>query len=155
MGTSTDAIYFYGLIWDQEDFEPWAESLYKDRASELWWDILDRQLGIRDQPYNERLAGRAALGVEIVEHCHSDVMMYGVGIIKSIVTASRGSPEPIKVMDLRLVPPTWNQQILNFCSLMQIDVSTSLSTRRARHAREPKDAYEFHFGWWLCSYWSP
>lgn len=129
MGTSTDAILFYGYAWNDE-----MSPLWEGDEDEYDWEERYARLHGRDPSvYKEILELLKTEPCKIGRHCSSDCRMPFVAIKSTEIRAWRGSP--VKV-DLPQVDPMWNEQLLTFCQFMGIDVS------------------KMQPGWYLVSWWS-
>jgi hypothetical protein len=113
MGTSTDAILFFGVVLpdpEEDDIPyPWKDEEDDDRDE---WDFIAEKQGVvhPDLPYDnwtpeheaaykeyaDRIAAiEAAAGCTVGIHCSKEYTMYYVAVKHREVTASRGYPEEI------------------------------------------------------------
>lgn len=158
MGTSTDAILFYGYCWDEEwygDEPPWAGDWEKAYAAARGvlsprdafpdrvgpdghsrpTDYSPEEQAIIDQYSAYWRASRevvVAAPAIVADHCSDECRMKYVAIKASVTKASRGSPEQILSLD---ADPAWRSQMEEFCELLQIDTSGK------------------KIGWWMVSWW--
>jgi hypothetical protein len=116
MGTSTDAIFFWGIAYEEEDHEGWS-----------WEERYADTFGLHE-PRVEDSAGRATYWekkeqlVEACEckvgiHCSGECPFVFVAIKKSIAKARRGYPEEVKSMT---VEPDWEAKLRDFCERMKM-----------------------------------
>ncbi len=126
MGTSTDAILFYGYCWDEEARSPWE--IGKDEPSdddEYWEDRYAQASGLNG-PAEPSLC-------TVGHHCSGDAPMPYVAIRSSEIRSWRGHMNDVKSL---AVDPKWDATLAEFCRVLDIDVS------------DMKPA------WWLVSNWS-
>jgi hypothetical protein len=143
MGTSTDALIYWGFDFhDKDGGEPWHD----DREMlEDWEDIYAIRKGIArpamsfeddKDAYRAFWKARKVVversGCSIDMHQHIDVSVYFVCIKASHLRAWRGHPIQLRP-DFFTVDPLWEDRLRTFCELMNIEW------------QEPK--------WWLASYW--
>jgi hypothetical protein len=161
MGTSTNAILFYGYCWDEETeliegggewvnviakqrgvTNPWDKYVEPDqklsyhereRITKAWRDANRAEL---DAMYAAKRAIEKEYNCEIGYHCSGEYSMPYVAIAACGITAYRGYPKPISAADLK-VDAAWDEEIARFCR----DVGIT----------PPKDQKP---QWWLVSYWS-
>jgi hypothetical protein len=142
MGTSTDAILFYGYCWDAETDQPWTidrdrEDEGGDIEDEDWRDRYVRVMGLIAD--GDRASGARAyeltqaLACEVSTHCSRECPMPLVAVTASLTRSRRGYMTEIR--DLA-VDPAWDGMLAEFCRVMGIRVD------RLRPA------------WWLVSDWS-
>lgn len=141
MGTSTDGILFYGFsvgedenaeiirgmdgngeyVVGSEDEEPDEDAIWAhhfkldpdpDKVEKVW-------------RHKEKHV------IQIGTHCSYDYPMYYVAIRKSVLSASRGTPEKVDTLE---IGKDWDKQLKEFCDLWEL---------------EPPN----EFGWYLCSLW--
>lgn len=144
MGTSTNAILFYGYVWKEE-----AE-LCEDNE---WIDVVLAKRGVKDPyaviPYvkpsevdssayfeAKRLL-EEEIGCDIGFHCSGAYAIPYVFITDSEITAYRG--DAVKVASAQLIVssnPSWAEKLDAFVQELEIDLS---------EAQGP--------GWFLVSYW--
>lgn len=154
MSTSTDAILFYGYVWDEETSTPWTigkddEDADSERDEEEDWEERYARLkggltkpempgGYDSKLYTEYLHKKGEIvkdsACEVGTHCHSDAPMPYVCIRSTYICNSRGdmtrlSPEQFEVDE------GWDVELKKFCKLMGI----------APPAEGP--------GWYMVSYW--
>jgi len=149
MGTSTDAILFYGFtipggendedeglcFWKQIDpdsDEDYPESDPEDDTEPE--DFIALKFGL-DAKYlqtgrHDKLLDK--IGVSVVTHCSYESPMYALAITNSVMHASRGFPVEIK--DLKTDARTWKKLFKDFCA------------KTGAQYKEPC--------WILCSRWS-
>jgi hypothetical protein len=138
MGVSTDAILFYGYVWDEETSAPWTigkdgDGEYSDEDDEDWEKRYARLNGVATD-YASRRQIVEECPVKVDTHCHSDAPMPFVCIKSSYICNSRGdmtrlNPEQFEVEE------EWDDQLKKFCKLMGIPIP----------AEGP--------GWYMVSYW--
>lgn len=163
MGVSTDAILFYGYVWEDEaelfddnDGETeWEEFLAVRRGIVNPWDAYPQ--GIERLPYAEKRAAgdqwradhRAELdewraakkaiedeyGVEIDSHGSDEWSVPLIKIAGAGHTAARGNPHQLTATDLA-VDPEWDGRLRRFVDDLEIDAS---------EAKGP--------GWFIASWW--
>lgn len=156
MGVSTDAILFYGHVFNTEGCVPWEtndddtewEARYAERRglrkpSESYperWVKNRSEYNHEEQRivalWTEYWAARRKLledcPCEIRTHCSSDYPMPYVAINSSLQCANRGFPVAADMEHEGSID--WDQQLEDFCDLMGI---------------EPEGPP----CWWLVSYW--
>jgi len=144
MGTSTDAILYYGYApnWGIDcDAPPWHD-LNPDEADLDHDEWLAGLHGVqKPAEYEPESFGAylekkrevvAADGIEFIQHCSSDSIMFGVAATGSVVRAFRGSPAAVDIAVLI----EWRDRLNDFLLLAGLH-SAALGRR----------------GWWLVSYW--
>lgn len=113
MSISSDGIFFYGMIWKEEE-PPWRPLSEKEleEADDLstnpeWEDVYCLRSGkdILDCP------------VELGVHCSFESPWYFLGITATIVRASRGYPEKAPTVTEM---GEWRSQLEEFCAIMGI-----------------------------------
>lgn len=133
MSTSTDGILFWGIHFDEGEFEPGWE----------WEDAYAATKGVikPTAPYegNENIysaywaAKRDAVesaGCLVDAHCSGEYPMFYVAVKASQTVNRRGYPEEIKSLE---VGADWEAKLRAFCEALGVPWS------------QPK--------WWLVSYW--
>lgn len=159
MGTSTNAILFYGYCWEEEtelfpgtDDWDWPKVILQNQGAKNPWD--DFVEAIPGEPYKKKEArseawrnkNRAALdkwyeekesikesrGVNLDVHCSSDYPIPYLAAKGSETKSRRGSPEEIVSLDVK---PGWREKLDGWLAEMGVE----------RPQAEPK--------WWLVSYW--
>jgi hypothetical protein len=140
MGTSTDAILFYGYCWDQEAHWPWMidRDDQDDHPDEDWMERYVRAKGmIVDGPnrtdWSRMRELTLASGCEVSTHCSSECPMPLVAVSASLIRSYRGRMNEVKEL---AVDPTWDGLLAEFCATLGI------RTNGLRAA------------WWLVSDWS-
>lgn len=137
MGTSTDAILFYGIHGDEGEWE--------GISIESWESVLAEKRGVVDPetPYKTEEEKRiqseywdrkreiceaepCAVGI----HCSYECEMPYAYVKDSRIEASRGYPEAVSSLT---VNPKWDANLKAFCDLIEIPWS------------QPQ--------WWLVSFW--
>lgn len=112
MGISSDGIFFYGLLWKDEDVEPWKsptpDELEKSKYGEPDGEEL-YEVRSGNNPENSP--------VEMGIHCSFNCSMHYLAVKESHVTAWRGYPKQAKVLE---VDPKWERQLKEFCEIMGI-----------------------------------
>jgi hypothetical protein len=112
MGISSDGIFFYGMIWRDEDNpwkEPTPEELTKAKYGEPDWEEL----------YEMRSKKKLSeCPVELSIHCSFECGMPYLAVKETLVRASRGHPELVKVLTVK---PEWEGQLKEFCEIMGIE----------------------------------
>lgn len=93
MGQSTDAILFYGYVWDNDEAE------MPEAAKNLYG---------KDEP------------VLLSSHCSGDYPMPYVYMQSTEIRAWRGSPKPVVSLD---VQSDWNSKLTTFIERFEIDTS--------------------------------
>lgn len=151
MSVSTDAILFYGYVWDEETSTPWTigqddedgpdeEDDWEERYARVKAGLLkpDTGAGYDQKTYSEYLSKKSEIvkdcPCEVGTHCHSDAPMPYVCIKSTYICNSRGdmtrlSPEQFEVDE------SWDAELKKFCKLMGISTP----------AEGP--------GWYMVSYW--
>ncbi len=107
MGTSTDAILFYGYVWD-------------DEATERQLDILESAQNMDLEGRKEGRKPPCLIGT----HCSGECPMLFVAAVASHTKAWRGHPREISSL---FVDPRWNAQLSAFCR----DLGISLVGKKA------------------------
>jgi hypothetical protein len=150
MGQSTNAIVFYGYIWDDEgadvefDLDDAVDAIYRARGHVDPWDARPEDVSYRDwaaghkAEIDEWRAIRVAIDAEFLvgvgQHCSDSASMPYVFIRSTEVTAYRGSPKPLMSLD---VDPAWRGQLDAFLTDNGIEAPEG----------------ENQPGWWTCSWW--
>lgn len=133
MGTSTNAILFYGYCWDWETHRLWPRGddecghEWKGRLAEKYMVDLDSD------------AGQALIGIQscaVGEHCSDRVPIPYVYVACTETIAWRGCPARIETDVPLTANQNWDAQLDAFCAELEI------STEGMRA------------GWWLVSMWS-
>ncbi len=138
MGTSTDAILFYGYCWDEESDKPWLIGLdgEDDYPDEDW---IDRYIRVKGLAVDDRVdwskMHELALGsgCQVSTHCSHDCPMPFVAVTASVTKSHRGHMREVKSI---AVDPAWRRMLTEFCGTLGI------KTDKLRAA------------WWLVSDWS-
>lgn len=151
MGTSTDAILFYGICWDEEDhrwnWRPWVSFDMDDEevaeASPL--PVADRIDPDDDETTDQEWVDERVTGVTVGEHCCASAPMGFVAITESVTEASRGNPVRVGGMDRSEAAQeddaeSWERALREFCRVAYYDYDGLM--------REGK------IGWFLVSWWS-
>lgn len=137
MGTSTDAVLFYGIHADENEWE--------DFIGEDWQETLASKFGVHEPqvPYEtpeqemlfhdywdkkDEICEKESCAIDF--HCSGEYPMPYAFVRASKTEACRGYPEEISGLT---VQPEWDQELKGFCELMGIPWT------------QPK--------WWLVSYW--
>lgn len=140
MGTSTNAILFYGYYWEEEIdlLEGDEESLdwkYRFAAAKgLGAYPYDMPRSVQDAYLKRRKALIAASNCTLGYHCGNGKDRPFVAIAGSVIEARRGYPEGVKA-DHLAVDPVWKGQLDAFCEALGLT--------------PPQDKPD----WWLVSYW--
>lgn len=156
MGVSTDAILFYGHVFDTEGCVPWETD---DEDDNDWEDryAAARGLSQPSEAYPQHWPGPTGYSpeeqrilslwfdywaacrklveecpCEILTHCSADYPMPYVAIKASRQCANRGGP--VEATTENEDSLDWDEQIQDFCTLMGIETEAP-----------PR--------WWLVSYW--
>lgn len=134
MSTSTDAILFYGYVWDEEDKpSPWTTGVDDDRDEEDWKTRYGRLKGIDPEDWRALDAIAETSPCLVDTHCMATCPMAYVAVRASLTISCRGFPSEILSL---AVEPVWPEQLATFCQDLGIDVSGKKAA------------------WWLVSYWS-
>lgn len=138
MGTSTDAILFYGYCWDEETDRPWTigREDEDDHPDEDWMDRYARAKGliVDDRTDWSKMRELAlASGCEVSTHCSHECPMPLVAVTASLIRSWRGHMNEVKSL---AVDPAWDRLLAEFCEVLGI------RTEGLRAA------------WWLVSDWS-
>ena len=142
MGTSTNAILFYGICWDEEDhIWPWAVR-YGTLPKEMRARLDSEGDAESDEAWLERnLPGS---GLEIGEHCMASCKMGYVAVSSTSALAWRGG---LKKLDLvasahqeYTQEQVWRQKLADFCAVAGYDFDHLDRMGRV--------------GWFLCAWWS-
>jgi hypothetical protein len=133
MGTSTDAILFYGVLlgdedteWDQpawwteadDEFPEWEKQYAKLHGVTYVWDE-----ATEESNYDDVLKKAHESLCEVDYHCSSEYPMYYVGVKASEVSANRGYPQrldghPASMIGLQW--DLWDEQLKQFCEEMEL-----------------------------------
>lgn len=142
MTVSTDAMLIYGF--DLGDPEDWEESKWRvhtpeelDQLSDHWDEVDDDQDIHYDFAYNwisiyrlrtgtltsENAWSEEDLPVVLVSHCSGSHPMYAVAAKASVLTAGRGNPQEVDVLehfdsDKEM---SYRERIWEFCEVMGIE----------------------------------
>jgi hypothetical protein len=157
VGVSTDAILFYGYVWEDEDSDPlgigdkeWSEVVLEKRGEKNPWHDYpaeDERLPYEERRkkgdawaadhraeidawYAKKRAVVAEFGVDVCRHCSGDCPMLYISTKEHL--ASRGNPVRIESL---VIEPGSNAKLDRF--LQEFGV------------RPPASG----LGWWLVSYW--
>jgi hypothetical protein len=152
MGVSTDAVFFYGYCWSEEEElieeDEWPEVVAKNRGlRDPWLDC--PQVASREEVDQWVKQHRAEIdawndaknaigeefGCDIGGHCSEQTTMPYVFIQGSEKLASRGYPERFDPDEMH-ADDAWNDRLNRFLKELGI--------------RPPKKQKP---GWWLVSYW--
>lgn len=131
MGTSTDAILFYGFpIDDGSDNHEVLTGFGENEddgmdEDELWRKKFNLPEDVDVWQHQKTHP------VTIGGHCSCDCRMYYVSIKKSELTANRGCPKKVKTLD---IDAKWDEQLNEFCKVYGL--------------KPPKS-----YGWHLVSDW--
>jgi hypothetical protein len=111
MGISSDGMFFYGLIWKDED-KPWKsptpDELTKAKYGEPDWEEL----------YEMRAGKKADKSPVLADiHCSFEFSMPLVAVRKTFVKAYRGDPQRAKILT---IDPEWEGELREFCEIMGI-----------------------------------
>jgi hypothetical protein len=150
MGQSTDAYVFYGYCWDDEDsdintdMDEIAKAILAERGIVDPWEARPESIDYRaymDANEAEFDAYRAAmdailaeLGVDWDSHCHHECSMPLLYVQGTKITAHRGSPKPLALLE---IDPTWQGKLDSFLESQGV---------------EPPEG-ENQPGWWVASWW--
>lgn len=149
MSTSTDAIIFYGYVWDEETSTPWTIGQDDEETTDEDWEERYARLkaglekpdtgnGFDQKVYSEYLAKKREIvkdcPCKVDTHCSGEYPMPYVCISDSYVCNSRGDMTELKPEQFE-VEENWNDELKKFCKLMGITMP----------AGGPK--------WYLVSYW--
>lgn len=139
MGTSTDAILFYGYVWDDEGTDrPWItgddDDDDDDDDEEDWQERYAAARGVTrpSESYAEVLDHASRSFCEVGTHCSDSCPMGYVAVKASMRVARRGYPQTVSELE---VGPSWADELRTFCADLGIPVD----------GKEP--------AWWLVSYW--
>ena len=153
MGASTDAILFYGYVWDDEgDLFPgeWEEIVALKRGHKNPWDDYPsgeshemQEKWVRDHSADldawraiEKAIGEE-LGVGVDDHGADAWRCPYLFISDSRIEAYRGSPKEIPMATLGgRGTHTWDDKLQRFIDELDIDISKAKGPR-----------------WWLVSWW--
>ncbi len=111
MSISSDGIFFYGLIWKDEE-PPWGsptpDELQKASGEPEWEDLFEARSGqkLADSP------------VVAAIHCSFSCPMPLVAIQETLVYGYRGYPKQAKSLTVKL---EWEGQLRKFCDIMGIE----------------------------------
>jgi hypothetical protein len=103
MGTTTNAVLFYGFV-EQEEGD-WSDAV--DRHEE--WD------------YTELRDLEKRLDVELDSHCSHDYPMWYIAVESKTVTARRGDVKEITSATLE-IDPTWDAKLREYAAAFEIDL---------------------------------
>ncbi len=150
MGTSTDAIVYWGFEVGEDTIHPLNDNPTFERSYE-WDDVYAEKKGLvrpefvrRNEPgfeeydkaddeYREaKVALVDPIGCTIDHHCHIEHPMHYVAVEASVKCANRGYPEELEDDALK-VGEDWREKLQEFCRVLGIEF------------KEPK--------WHLVSYW--
>lgn len=124
MGQATNAVFFYGICWDEEDH--------------LWpWEDTDDENA--DHPTTEEWLDAHGLldDIDLGVHCSESCRMGYAAVRDTVVEAARGYPRQVTPSDGDRGP--LNTYLIKFCEAAGYDFDEL--------ARAGK------VGWWICSYW--
>lgn len=135
MGQSTDAILFYGFLFEGEDELP---EFITDAGFDDFYEYVKSQsmLPMYGEPghsFEAQRKYREALPVDLVHHCSGDYPMYGLAVNGTVMTAHRGTPITLE-NGLPDVADDMEQAFMSWAAERGID------------APDPK--------WILCSNWN-
>jgi hypothetical protein len=158
MSVSTDAILFYGWCIEEGTELPWDDEKYDGDIDEWWravngyvppFEPFDDDGGgyaegfSEDDPrVDEYFEHRRAwdedhpLPFELVCHCSNECTMYGIAVLGTNVTASRGYPKRVRRSHVSLT-----KRILR-----ELDKTIVACVKHGVELKGPPK-------WWLCSYW--
>lgn len=155
MGTSTNGEISFGIKFE-EDFEfPWDSPAWSGEIEEWWRDV--NGFSVEDSPFNSEgnykpgfSEGDPRIGayfdrqsdwdeshplpVQLVNYQHIDCADYILAVPQSVITAYRGSPVELNIIELKTNEAAKNV-LIKFCERFGIDCGDET----------PK--------WWLSSYW--
>lgn len=150
MGQSTDAIVFYGYIWDDEDalidfdlYDAVNATMAARGISNPWDDrpegVSHREWADAHQPEIDawrtmKQAVEDEFLVDVGRHCSDPAPMPYVFVRSTEITASRGNPKPLTQIT---VDPAWKGQLDTFLAECEV---------------EPPEG-DNQPGWWTCSWW--
>lgn len=135
MGQSTDAILFYGILFEDEDEAP---EFMREAGYDDWWEFLEAESGLplygeAGHSFEAHQEYREKQPVDLIQHCSGDYPMYGLCVRGSEVTARRGYP--ISLEDgLPEISNDQEQAFFHWCEKHNIKL------------QDPK--------WILCSNWN-
>lgn len=146
MGVSTNAILFYGYVWDEEKTlfsgdDEWSDSILEKRHIKDPWKKFPKeyeQLEYQAQreasdawvqkhrneidSYNDsKKKVEEEFGVDIGYHCSDSCSMPYVYIKESEILARRGYPKIVTTSNL-IVKPSWNDSLKTFIKEINIEV---------------------------------
>lgn len=128
MGTSTDAILFYGFSFEDDDAPEWIEE-----GEETWEEKYAIAHGVNPENHKKAWDIANQSPCELNYHCYIDYPMYLIAIKKTKITANRGGPEEISEKHFK-TEKSWDKEIRDFCKILGVT---------------PPEK----FGWYLVSYW--
>ena len=132
MSTSTDAILFFGMVWDEEGIPRGKDDLEEDEDADPIIDDIDNL----DRVYAHRKGLDASkLPFEFFTHCHREAPMLALAVKGTKTRAWRGFPKEIN-------PSGMVGQTLAFKEAELREVCKTLGLKPGK------------FGWWLVSDWS-
>lgn len=145
--SSTDAILFYGICWDEEDHRwNWRPYIHPDmddaevaEASPI--PVSERiEEGDDETPDQEWVDDRVP-GLIVGEHCCASSPMGYIAIAESEQVASRGYPARVGNVDLPdLVRMGYEDTLRKFCEVAHYDYGALMRAGK--------------IGWFLVSWWS-
>lgn len=113
MGTSTDAMLWYGVTLDDE-----AQGIIEETVAQhprFWTDDGE-----------EWFVEHGLAGVSVVTHCHIDNPLYGIAVRSTVVDASRGNPQTVDGRFAELHPlGTYREYIHAALEILGIERPTS------------------------------
>ena len=94
MGQSTDAILFYGILFEEEGEPP---AFIADAGFDYFDDYVESQSGLplygqEGHSFDDHRAYKESLPVEMIHHCSSEYEMYGLAVKGCSFLAKRGYP---------------------------------------------------------------
>jgi hypothetical protein len=127
MSTSTDALFFYGICWNEEDHVwPWEGE--EDGDENVDPDEILADLDLED---------RLTIGT----HCMATCPMGYVAIADTMSIANRGYPRRVDEALRNLDPEVWAEEtavhLRKFCDAVGYDFDALVKDGRV--------------GWWVCS----
>lgn len=129
MGVSTNAVLFYGLLLDEDDFEdgyPWDADEFDHDSEDFiahtlrdlvtptdWSDSNQEEI---DKYFTARTAALDSTPVAIGIHCSYEYPMYYVYIKDTELTAYRGYPQ--EVNSQLVLDHGWDVELEKFCGAL-------------------------------------